>query len=128
MDFVTIPFNSPLYKKELELRQKILRVPLGLNIYAEDLSQESQQLHFGLVENNELIACVVVVPLDNQTVKGRQMAVCESLQGTGIGRALINGVETELKKLGYKKSSSTPARPRWDFTTSLVIKLWVKNF
>ncbi|MBF0106566.1 MAG: GNAT family N-acetyltransferase [Deltaproteobacteria bacterium] len=103
MHFTQITYNSKLYHEEIMLRQEILRKPLGLDIHDEDLSCESKQLHFGMIDHDTLIACVVIVPQANKTAKGRQMAVSQSQQKKGIGQILIKEVEAELKKRGFDK-------------------------
>jgi predicted GNAT family N-acyltransferase len=97
-----IEFGSDDFRKECALRQEVLRVPLGLNLYDEDLTQEAFQIHFGLFDDaSNLIACVIAVPLSPTEAKVRQMAVQESLQGRGYGRQIVCGLECHLAEFGY---------------------------
>ncbi len=43
-----IQWGTKEYEDELALRNEILRVPLGLNLYKQDLSQENTYWHVGL--------------------------------------------------------------------------------
>ena len=71
-----ITFASEDYRLACELRQAVLRAPLGMNLYDEDLSQEREQLHFGIFDESRcLLACVVAVPVSGTEAKLRQMAV-----------------------------------------------------
>ena len=103
MMFKEIRFNSEGYKKSLKLRERILRVPLGTTLSADDTSEEDRQHHFGMFNASELIACVVIKPLDDTSVKLRQMAVAEHYQGRGIGKRLIQATEDNLSRQGYKR-------------------------
>ena len=38
--------DEKLYENALELRDRLLRQPLGLSIYNEDISDERNQLHY----------------------------------------------------------------------------------
>jgi predicted GNAT family N-acyltransferase len=73
-----------------ELRNKVLRLPLGLNLYDEDLSAEQDQIAFGAFDNDILIGCLMLVlKQDNKEAKLRQMAVDSTFQGLGIGKKLV---------------------------------------
>jgi predicted GNAT family N-acyltransferase len=94
MIFKKIDFKSDDYEDECALRDEVLRRPLGLSLYDENLSGEGAQLHFGLFDsNNTLSACVIAVPVSVHEVKLRQMAVKSDCQGQGIGRGILDDVE-----------------------------------
>jgi len=77
-------------------------MPLGLNLYDEDLRQEKQQMHFGLFDPSEhLIACIIAVTLSSSAAKLRQMAVHHEHQGKGHGRNLIHCLENHLARSGF---------------------------
>lgn len=99
--FQEIEFGSEQYGKECRLRQEVLRLPLGLDLFSKDLSIEVDQKHFGIFENHEIVACLVVSPQSSDGVKLRQMAVAPEVQGSGYGRRLIGLVEGVLLKEGY---------------------------
>lgn len=103
--FREIAHNSEAYRQECALRQAVLRRPLGLNLYDEDLEAEARQLHFGLFDGNTLLACIVAEPVSPQAVKLRQMAVAPERQGQGHGRTLMQGLENELFRRGYTLAS-----------------------
>ena len=90
------------YHAECALRHEVLRVPLGLDLYAENLAAESDQLHFGLfVETDGLVACVIAVPEAPGQARFRQMAVRPAHQGRGFGRTLLAAVEADLRARGF---------------------------
>ena len=102
MEFRTIQHGSEDYRRECELRQEVLRAPLGMNLYDEDLSAEKDQLHFGLFDSDgTLLACVIGHVLSPAKVKIRQMAVRTTHQKQGLGRAILHRAETSLAERGY---------------------------
>ena len=109
MIFREIEFGSDDYRKECELRNKVLRIPLGRSLYDEDLSSESQQMHFGIFdERNNLVASVIAVNISSTQARIRQMAVDTEYQGKGYGRvhffmhARMSAVGF-YEKLGYAR-------------------------
>lgn len=101
MTFAEIPYGSKAYDDECALRHAVLRAPLGLNLWDEDLAAEVSQQHFGLfARDSALLACAVVVPLSPLAVKIRQMAVREDCQRRGYGRELITRLIANLSAAG----------------------------
>ena len=50
-----IKYGTSDYNKTLDLRNKVMRKPLGLNIYDEDFSFEKNAIIVGAYEEEELI-------------------------------------------------------------------------
>ena len=100
MEFLEIAWRGRWYDEEIELRDRLLRAPLGLVFTEHDLEEEAMQWHFGMLDQSQLIACAVVVPLEEDRVKLRQMAVDETRQRGGIGSRLIQGIEQEMLRRG----------------------------
>jgi len=101
-----IESGSPEYRDVCALRQDVLRAPLGLDLYDEDLAAEEQHLHFGLFDTcDRLVACVIAVPRDPASARVRQMAVAPSRQGNGCGRLLMEHLERRLSALGFSHLS-----------------------
>ena len=98
--FLEIQHGSDAYRAECDLRHEVLRVPIGLSLHDEDLSQEREQLHFGLLKDGRLVACVIAVLLSPTEAKIRQMAVSREQQGQGCGRRIIEGLERQLAARG----------------------------
>jgi predicted GNAT family N-acyltransferase len=103
MKFVEIEHGSSLYVAELELRNQLLRIPLGLDIYDDDPSGEADCRHFGILSGDRLVGCLVAVPLETGDVQLRQIAVLEELHGQGIGRFMMLKVEGILREAGINR-------------------------
>ena len=92
---------SEAYQAELALRNELLRKPIGLDLYCEDLSQEDRDWHIGAFVGGKLIGCLVLTPLNDREIKMRQVAVKEDYQGLGIGRRLVEYAELFAREKGY---------------------------
>ena len=91
------------YIETVALRDEVLRNPLGLSYGPTELAAEKDSFHLGLREGAELVACLVLKPLDERCIKMRQLAVRESGQGKGFGRELLNYAESFAKRRGYEE-------------------------
>ena len=101
MVFKEISFGTDEYRLECALRNDVLRKPLGLELTAEELTREEDQLHFGLFEGDDnLVACVVAVRLSPTDARIRQMAVSPIHQRKGLGKRLMNELEANLRSRG----------------------------
>lgn len=84
-----ITTGDPEYGAEKDLRNKVLRRPLGLELHEKDLRDEDTQVHIVALDDREqVVGCVLVAFVEN-TARMRQMAVAESFQGRGIGTELV---------------------------------------
>ncbi len=98
LEFIEVAHDSPLYHSALELRDKVLRQPLGLSVYDEDLAAEAAATHFALADGERVFACLIALPLGDGRYRLRQMAVSTALQGRGLGRRLVALVELALRQ------------------------------
>ncbi|MDO9519017.1 MAG: GNAT family N-acetyltransferase [Pseudohongiella sp.] len=105
-EFRETDYGTEAYKRTLELRHRVLREPLGLNLWNENLSVEVNQRHFSIwsvdQKTDTLLACVVIVPLAAGCVKLRQMAVDASYQRQRLGQQLITEVEKIMSSEGAR--------------------------
>ena len=97
----TFGFASPEYGLSVDLRYKILRVPLGLTFTVEELQKDEHDIHFGLFDNSSLVACLILSPGENGRIKMRQVAVDDLMQGLGLGKKLSLEAEAYARKNGF---------------------------
>jgi predicted GNAT family N-acyltransferase len=96
-----IKHNTKDYNKTLELRNEILRKPLNLDIKNDDIYDEDQHIHFGIIQEDKALGVVVLVPhYQNKVGKLRQMATAEEVRGKGYGKALVKALENYALKHG----------------------------
>ena len=98
-----IDYGSPEYQQMVQLRNDILRKPLGLVFEKEELEKEAEDILIGAFEEDKLLGCCMLIETEPGTVRLRQMAVPKNLQGKGVGRALMQFAENIARDRGYKK-------------------------
>ncbi|HUC81959.1 MAG TPA: GNAT family N-acetyltransferase [Flavisolibacter sp.] len=91
------------YRQVLQLRDEILRKPLGLHFSPDELEQEKAHMHMAAYEDDRILGCCMLVKEDEETVRLRQMAVVDDVQGKGIGRALMQFAENLARDRGYQR-------------------------
>jgi GNAT superfamily N-acetyltransferase len=57
----------------------------------------------GAFEDERMLGCCMLIKQGDKTVRLRQMAVLNNVQGKGIGRALMNFAENIARDMGYRK-------------------------
>lgn len=84
-----IPYGSDLYHAELALRDQVLRRPLGMCLYDENLEGEREDWHIAAMDGDRLIGILILTKIDETTVKMRQVAVDDACRERGIGREMV---------------------------------------
>jgi len=97
-----IDYGTKEYQQMVNMRNEILRKPLGLNFSNDELENEKDEILIGAFEEEKMLGCCMLIKLNNKTVRLRQMAVMNNLRGKGIGRALMNFAENIARDLGYR--------------------------
>lgn len=98
-----IAYGSEDYEQALALRDQLLRKPLGLSLYDEDLSDEKNDYHLGIFTSAELVAVLVLIPKDSATLQMRQVAVRENRQGQHLGARLVAFAESFAATQGFTR-------------------------
>ena len=89
----------------VDLRNQILRKPLGLSFNDADLAREKDDILLGCFDESVLEGCCLLTTVAPKEARLRQMAVRSGLQGKGIGRALMQFAENVAYDYGYRKIS-----------------------
>jgi predicted GNAT family N-acyltransferase len=98
-----IDHGTAEYRQMLQLRYEILRKPLGLQFDEAELEEEKEDILIAAFEEDKMLGCCLLTKKDSTTVRLRQMAVLNNLQGKGIGASLMNFAENLARDRGYKK-------------------------
>lgn len=101
--FRELQYNSDEYRSELQLRNKVLRKPLGMSLFDEDLSRDANDIHIGAFTQEQLIAVLLLSVLSETEVKMRQVAVDNNFQSNKVGSRMVQFSELHLKSLNYKR-------------------------
>ncbi len=95
---------DPVYEAEKDLRNRALRLPLGLTLSDSDLRGEDSQIHLIAVDDaRKVVGCVLLVNPGDGTVRVRQMAVDECCRGLGIGAGLMAQAEKAAREMHVSK-------------------------
>ena len=97
-----IDHGTKEYQQMVHLRNEILRKPLGLSFNEADLEKEKEDVLIGAFEDDKILGCCLLTKVDDKSMRLRQMAVPNNMQGKGIGRALMIFAENIARDRGYK--------------------------
>lgn len=97
-----ILYNSNDYWKILQIREMVLRIPLGLRFSLAEIQAESQELIFGIQENNQWIGSCQY-QIFNEDAKMRQVAILDTYKRKGHGKQLVLASMEILKQKGIQK-------------------------
>jgi len=96
-----IPYKSDAYLQELELRNRVLRIPLGMSLYDENLEKEKDDVHIGAFIKGKVVGVLILTRLNTIEVKMRQVAVDDGARGKKIGTEIVAFAEGYAKEKGY---------------------------
>jgi len=102
MGLKQIDHGTREYEQMVALRYQILRQPLGLGFTEEELQAEKDNILIAAFDDENMLGCCMLTKINNQTLKIRQMAVQNNLQGKGIGASLMSFVENLARDKGYR--------------------------
>ncbi|MFT3752346.1 MAG: hypothetical protein QM800_05545 [Paludibacter sp.] len=78
-------YFSDDYRKELLLRDEVLRKPLGMSLYNDNLEKDKDDTHVGAFMGEQLVGVLILTRLSDTDVKMRQVAVAEAMQSQKVG-------------------------------------------
>jgi N-acetylglutamate synthase-like GNAT family acetyltransferase len=98
------PQSETEWTAYFQLRYAILRAPWGQVTGSEQTADEAQHQHFAYFDNaNELLGVGRLDLVDPLTTQIRFMAVADQQQGKGIGKVLMDEMESVSKEKGIQK-------------------------
>ena len=118
----TIAHRSQAYEQAVRLRAAVLRHPLGLDFTQQELDDEAASHHIVAVEGDDdgaCVGCLVLLPIDAEVVRMRQVAVRDDRQRQGIGSALVDFAERSARALGYREIVAHVREPAIPFYARL---------
>lgn len=96
-----IEYGSELYQESVDLRQRILRDPIGLKFTGENLATDANEIHIAATDGSSLVGILLLRHINDDVVKMRQVAVDQTQQNKGIGKMLVAFAEDLAKNMGY---------------------------
>jgi GNAT superfamily N-acetyltransferase len=123
-----IDYGSPEYQQMVQLRIDVLRKPLGLAFEPKELEEEKDDILIGAFEDDRMLGCCMLINTEPGTVRLRQMAVPKSLQGKGIGRALMQFAENIARDRGYRRITMHARKTATGFYEKLGYAVYGEEF
>ena len=123
-----VDYGTAEYQDAIKLRNEILRKPLGLSFEEDELQKEAENMHMAAYEDDRMLGCCMLVDEGDKTVRLRQMAVVNDVQGKGIGRALMTFAENLARDRGYKRITMHARKNALGFYEKLGYKKYGAEF
>lgn len=95
-----VQVGDAYHAQAVQLREAVLRKPLGRSFTADELAQDAERHHLVARAEETVLASVSYSMETPQRVRIKQMAVAETQRGTGIGARLLAAAEQAGKALG----------------------------
>jgi predicted GNAT family N-acyltransferase len=99
--FELIPYGGQQWKEAVQLRENILRKPLGSHFSKSELEEEKEHLQIGGFLHGVLIATAVLVPLGDE-MKMQRVVVREDLRNKRIGTKMMRFCEDLASRKNYR--------------------------
>lgn len=128
MPIKQIDHGTKEYQQMVELRNEILRKPLGLSFQPDELDREKEDILIATFEEEKMLGCCLLTKVDNKTTRLRQMAVQNNLQGKGIGATMMNFAENVARDAGFKRIIMHARKTAVGFYEKLGYKVSGKEF
>jgi predicted GNAT family N-acyltransferase len=97
-----ILYNSNDYWKIVQIREIVLRLPLGLRFSLAEIQNESEELIFGIQVNSQWIGSCQYQIFNNEA-KMRQVAILGAYKRKGYGKEIVIQSMEILKQKGIQK-------------------------
>jgi GNAT superfamily N-acetyltransferase len=126
-----IAHGSRAYEETVRLREAVLRRPLGLSFTRQELDDEASSQHIAAFEGDEetpCVGCLVLMPVDRDVVRMRQVAVRPDRQREGLGAALVAFAERVARARGYGEITAHVREPVIPFYARLGYELSGSRF
>lgn len=94
-----IRYGSTEYEMTRELRNRIMRAPIGLSIYDQDYTFEVNSRIVGAFADSKMLGCSIVGKMDGEYCLDF-LCIDDKIQKSGIGSILLLDVERWIRKQG----------------------------
>ena len=98
-----VAFGSEDYLAAVEIRREVLRRPLGLDYTPEQLAADEGKTILVAKMDESVVGTLMLTDEGSGSVRMRAVAVLPSLQGSGIGRSLVEASENVARRLGFRR-------------------------
>jgi predicted N-acetyltransferase YhbS len=103
IELARIEAGSDEHTQMIDLRDRVLRKPLGRSLSAEDTKRDANADLLVARREGRVVACCLLTRETSSLVQLRAMAVAPELQRQGIGRALVAFAEAFAREGGAEE-------------------------
>ncbi len=96
-----IDCDSPAHAAMVDLRDRILRKPIGLHVTPEEIARDLGDYLLGCYDGDTLVGCLILHKDAHGGVKMRQVAVDNTRQGQGIGAFMLHAAQDIVRGWGF---------------------------
>jgi len=93
--------GTPAYEQMIDLRMEVLLNPIGIPKTYISPEKEKQDIFIAAFEDEKVVGCCILTPINEKSIQLRQMAVKQNIQHSGIGAAIIKFAESNAKERGF---------------------------
>jgi ribosomal protein S18 acetylase RimI-like enzyme len=111
----TYDHGFDIYRESVKLRTKILLEPLGRPETVSDYDLPDKDIYLGAFLGENLIATLVLTPLEDGRMRMRQLAVDANFRNKGVGKALVQKAEELAKERGFSRMTLHARESALDF-------------
>lgn len=97
-----ITTGTPAYEQMIALRMAVLLDPIGVPRSYINPQKEAADWLIAAYEHGKMVGCCILTRLDDATLQLRQMAVDTTVQGKGVGAAIIKYAEGLAKENDFQ--------------------------
>ncbi len=115
IEFRLIDLNSKDYLIEKQLREDMLRKPLGMILSHEDLRFDHLFTHAGAFIQGHLVGCLIWRNVSETCVQIKQVCVHHSYQKRHVGSSLMKYAEQKIRQTGYREIMLHARSNAWSF-------------
>jgi predicted GNAT family N-acyltransferase len=123
-----IEHNSDDYDQMIQLRLSELLEPIGVPASYIKIENEKTDILIGAFQDEEIIGCCILTPIDDKVMQLRQMAVRTNYRGKGIGGAIIEFAEQVAKENRFSILRMHARDPVIDFYKKCGYEIYGEQF
>ena len=112
-------FGSVEYWMGIHLRNNLLKKTSGKELIQELPLEEKDNWHIVVLNNDEVVGTLMLSRKSKKTAQIEQVAICEGMQGQGVGQKLIAFAEDLAQELGFEQVFLTGRESAWRFYEKL---------
>lgn len=114
-----IEHNSPEYWEMVELRDRVLRRPIGLELDRSGLMEEDYEFHIAVFLDEVPVGGLILRPLSEIRLKMRAVAIDDGYRDLGLGSKLVNFAEEFARERGFNEMELNAREPAFRFYEKL---------